>query len=123
MKPIPDHLYVATDGSLFKIGISHNPAGRMPQIGATLVKVYLRPYARMLESSIKAELSDCCVRGTEWFAITEAEMLARVSRTIRIVDDDEAMKRGIEPSKRPGPGEPQHQPPFALHWLEQTQEN
>lgn len=124
-KPVPDHLYIATDGEYFKIGITHNPAGRMPQIGATLVKVYMRPYARMLEANIKSAFADCCVsgRGNEWFAVTEAEILKMVRRAVRIVDDDEAMKRGLEPSKRPGPGEPQHEPPFALEWLEQPQEN
>lgn len=117
IRPTPDHLYVATDGVLFKIGISYNPAGRMRQLGAKIVKVYRRPYARALEAGVKNVLSDRCARGSEWFSITEAEMLEAVRQHVRVEDDYQAMQRGIEPSKRPGPGEPPHQPPFELQWL------
>ena len=113
----PDYLYVATDGDLFKIGISYQPSVRERYIGGRIIKLYHRPYAKALEDGVKYALHDWCVRGHEWFAVTEAEIMAEVRKLVRIFDDDEAMKRGIEPSKRPADGEPPYQPPFELEWL------
>ena len=113
------HLYIATDGDLLKIGVSMNPGRRMGQHGKAvrLLHSWRRPYARALEASIKGTLAYCCARGSEWFRISESEMLAHVRRTIRIHDDERAMEAGFEPSPRPLPGQPPFVPPFELNWL------
>ena len=116
MKPYPNHLYVATDGKLFKIGISANPPKRIKGLGSAtrLIKAWRRPYAAEIEALIKAIFREFRAQGNEWFAITEKQMLAEVYRALRIEDDDQAMKRGRKPSKRGG-----HLrcPPFKLSWL------
>ena len=117
MKPLADYLYVATDGKHFKIGITCNPEQRMLDIRATMIKLYHRPYARECEAYVKNSLGDP-VRGEEWFAVTEAEILREARKAVRVLDDDAAIKRGREPSKRPGPNDPPYEPPFELDWLE-----
>lgn len=110
-------LYVATDGKLFKIGITNNPAQREQTLRIRFIQVWRRPWARALELSIKHIFAWAAARGTEWFAVSEAEMLYAVRRVVRIEDDDRAIKRGLEPSKRPADGEPSFMPPFELTWL------
>lgn len=97
------YLYLATDGDLLKIGISERPERRVRDHGKTvrLIETWERPYAKELERAIKGIMSYCCVRGAEWFSISEKEMLFQIRRTIRIHDDDVAISEGREPSPRP----------------------
>ena len=113
----PDYLYVARCGVLMKIGISSQPVIREYQLDATIIKLYRRPWAPALERAIKGILRERCVRGSEWFDVDEQEMLEVVRRTVRVGDDDEAIKRGVAPSPRPTNGIPVHQPPAELGWL------
>ena len=110
------HLYVATDGELFKIGITIDPPNRNKQLGlgVRFIKLWQRPYAVQIEYAIKGIFSHVCVRGREWFAVTEKEMLFEVYRALRIEDDDQAVRRGRKPSKR---GAAPTCPPFKLNWL------
>ena len=110
------HLYVATDGELFKIGITFNPRKRIKGLGSAtrFIKVWQRPYAPEIESLIKAIFREFRARGNEWFAVTEKQMLSEVYRALRIEDDDQAMRRGRKPSKR---GAAPRCPPFKLNWL------
>lgn len=113
----PIYLYTATDGKRFKIGITIDPDTREKQLGARITNLWKRPYALELETSIRHMFAYCCVQGREWFDISEEEFLRIVHRTIRIQDDDTAIKRGLEPSKRPAPGAPPVIPDFELPWL------
>lgn len=109
-----DYAYIATDGTLFKIGITDDPEGREKQIGARMLRIYRRRYAREIEAYIKEHFEPA--RGSEWFAVTEAEMFEAVRKCVRVLDDDDAIQSGREPSRRPAPGEPLHQPPFEVPW-------
>lgn len=95
-------LYVATDGDLYKIGISARPEKRMREHGSgvRLVETWERPYAKDLECCVKGILSHRRARGSEWFRISESEMLFQVRRAVRIFDDEQAIKDGKEPSPR-----------------------
>jgi hypothetical protein len=115
------YLYVATDGDLFKIGITDDPDVRARTLRVRLVKVWRRPWARKMETSVKNMLAHLCVnRRREWFSITEQEMLSRVTRVVRIEDDDRAIKLGLEPSRRPKAGEAPFEPPSELAWLKNS---
>jgi len=110
-------LYIATDGTLFKIGITDYPAERERALKVRFIRLWKRPWARQLETSIKGILNFANVRN-EWFRVSEAEMIFTVRRAVRIEDDDLAMKFGIEPSPRPRPNDPPYEPPYELPWLQ-----
>lgn len=110
-------LYLATDGVLLKIGITNDPERRMEELGGLrIIRLWRRPWARALETGIKGILSHAAVRGSEWFDIAVPVALFEITRSVRIVDDDMAMQRGLEPSPRPKPGEPPFEPPYELAW-------
>jgi hypothetical protein len=83
-------LYVAVDGAYHKIGVSGNPERRMKEIyypnrsagfPRPIVRHhwYLGKHAMVAEQYVKTLLRDSSVkRTTEWFAVSEAEMLIAV---------------------------------------------
>lgn len=126
MRREPDHLYVATDGKLFKIGITVDPVQRASALGRAvqIVKFWRRPYARELESFVKSRFSHCRTkRSAEWFTVAEQEFIFEVQRAVRILDDERAIRLGLEPSKRPEPGEPCFVPPVDLPWVKKLATN
>ena len=114
--PRQQYLYAATDGKLFKIGVTNDLDGRAGALRVRFIKTWRRPYATEIERSVIGILAHACARGREWFALTEQEFLWHVHRAIRVEDDDRAIRLGIEPSRRPRPGEPSYEPPFELSW-------
>ncbi len=115
-----DHLYIATNGELFKIGVTANPEKRgLALRPGRIIKVWQRPWAFEIERSIKGIFAADCVCGTEWFAVTRKEMFFEVQRTVRIYDAHNAILAGVKPARRRQDGEPQYVPPFELDWLRQ----
>lgn len=114
----PDHLYIATDGKLLKIGVSEDPKRRMSELGqgVRLIKSWRRTVqmVRELEGYAKGAFSDRSIRA-EWFDVPEEEFVADIARAVRIYDDDLAMRFGREPSRR---CDQPFVPPYELPWLE-----
>ncbi len=100
----PNCLYVATDGNLFKIGISAYPVSRVKSLGPTmrLIRFWRRPYARRMEACVKSMFDYCRAAPhlREWFKISEKEFFSMVCRVVRIEDDDYLIRHGMKPSDR-----------------------
>lgn len=81
--------------------------------------------ARKLEKAMHSRLFNWASNLSEWYDVPEETALAILNEELgkvfpRILDDDYAIKRGLEPSKRPARGEPSFVPPFELAWLKNS---
>lgn len=112
--------YAGTDGKLCKIGVSDDPEKRAKTLGIRVLKLWKRPYALAIETGVKGQLAFNVVRETEWFDVSPEHLLRIAARCVRIEDDWRAIELGLEPRRRPGPGDPEFEPPFELEWADRA---
>lgn len=88
----PRELYIATDGTFAKIGISVWPERRVfwlrPPGGTKvqLVQAWALPNASEIEMHIKRILRPYLIAGQEWFSVTLCDMLELVEYLLAIFD-------------------------------------